>query len=85
MSDEKEQKEPTPKGQTTVPDENPQPQQTISIQEIMNNYPIDRDKCRDVIMIENSAILRKISESLEAISQSLIVTNTHLNGLKTKV
>ena len=56
--------------------------QTISIQDILNTYPIDRDKCRDVVMLEISANLRKIADSLEGISQGLIVANTHLSDMK---
>jgi hypothetical protein len=65
------------------PGEQPQ-QQTISVQDILNTYPIDRDKCRDVLMIEISGNLRRIANSLEGISQALIVANTHLSDLKNK-
>jgi len=72
-----------PKGQTqeTTKDENPEPQQQISIQDILNSYPIDRDKCRDVILLEMSVNLKRIADSLEAVSQGLIVANTHLSSL----
>jgi len=73
-----------PKGQTVAEDskdEKPQPQ-SISIQDILNTYPIDRDKCRDVLMVEASGNIRRIADSLEGISQGLIVANTHLSDLK---
>ncbi len=82
-----------PKGQTVeVPKEAqadaqpaaPQPQ-SISVQEILNTYPIDRDKCRDVVLLEISGNMKRIADSLDAISQGLIVANTHLseaNSLK---
>lgn len=53
--------------------------QSISIQDILNTYPIDREKCRDVVLLEGSGTLRRIADSLDAISQSLIVINTHLS------
>ena len=75
-----------PKGQTVeVPkeaqaDATPQPQpQSISVQEILNSYPIDRDKCRDVVLLEISGNMKRIADSLDAISQGLIVANTHVS------
>jgi len=78
-----EDKEQTVEG--TVPDENPKPKQiqNISVQEILNNYPIDREKCRDVIRMEMSQSLVRIANSLEGISQGLIVANTHLSAMNT--
>ena len=73
-----------PKGQTVAEDskdEKPQPQ-SISIQDILNTYPIDRDKCRDVVMLEISGNLRRIADSLEGLSQGMIVANTHLSDMK---
>ena len=65
------------------PGDTPQPQ-TISVQDILNTYPIDRDKCRDVVMLEISGNLRRIAAAMEGISQGLIVANTHLSDLKNK-
>ena len=74
-----------PKGQTVekdVKDETPQPQ-TVSIQDILNTYPIDREKCRDVLLVEMSKSLIRIADSIEAVSQSLVVINTHLSEVNT--
>lgn len=77
-----------PKGQTTVP-EKPEVNKpegapsSVSIQDILNNYPIDRDKCRDVLLVEISKSLIQIAGSLEGISQGLIVANTHLSAMST--
>jgi len=80
MSEEK-----LPKGQTVgVPDENPNPQpQSVSLQDILSTYPIDRDKCRDVLLVEISKNLTRIADSMEGISQGLIVANTHLSEANT--
>lgn len=87
MSNE-DQKEPLPKGQTEtgVTSDVNKPEgarQNISIQEILANYPIDRDKCRDVLFVEISKSLVQIAVSLEGISQGLIVANTHLSAMNT--
>ena len=58
--------------------------QSISIQDILNTYPIDREKCRDVVMLEISGNLRRIADSLEGLSQGMIVANTHLSDMKSK-
>ena len=80
MSDEQ-----LPKGQTLEGDQNqPQQPQSISIQDILNTYPIDRDKCRDVLLVEVSKNLVRIADSLEGISQGLIVANTHLSAMNKK-
>ena len=79
MSDEQ-----LPKGQTVaegVKDETPPQPQAVSIQDILNTYPIDREKCRDVLMVEMSKSLIRIADSLEGISQGLIVANTHLSKM----
>jgi hypothetical protein len=57
---------------------------TVSIQDILNGYPVDREKCRDVLMMEASRNIGRIADSLEAISQSLIVVNTHLSQMNKK-
>jgi len=76
-----------PKGQTTAPDQKkdtPVPPANVSIQEILANYPIDREKCRDVLLVEISKSLVQIAGSLEGISQGLIVANTHLSAMNSK-
>jgi hypothetical protein len=84
---------PLPKGQTQTtvkpeqPEVNKQPEgapKNISIQEILNTYPIDREKCRDVLLVEMSQSLVRIANSLEGISQGLIVANTHLSAMNSK-
>lgn len=89
MSD-KDHQGPLPKGQTqkvnktevNKPETNKP--SNISIQEILNNYPIDREKCRDVLLVEMSQSLVRIANSLEGISQGLIVANTHLSVMNSK-
>ena len=83
MSDEQ-----LPKGRTLEagptdgkePPAAPQPQ-AVSIQDILNTYPIDREKCRDVLIVEMSKSLMRIADSLEGITQGLIVVNTHLSKM----
>jgi hypothetical protein len=60
-----------------APNEKPTPQ-NISVQEILSSYPIDREKCRDVILVEMSANIQRIANSLEAITQGLVAANSHL-------
>ncbi len=88
MSNEQHQ-DPLPKGQTAEATavENDKPAaapQSISIQDILNTYPIDRDKCRDVLLVEMSRSLGRVADTLEAMSQGLIVANTHLSALVKK-
>lgn len=83
MSNEQHQG-PLPKGQTgeateVEKDKPAAAPQSISIQDILNTYPIDRDKCRDVLLVEISKNMGRLAESIEAISQSLVVVNTHLS------
>ena len=81
MTNEKDQTVKAPQTQT----DRPEAPQSVSIEQILSSYPIDRDKCRDVIMVEMSKSLIKIANSLEGITQGLIVANTHLaemNALK---
>lgn len=76
-----------PKGQTTVSDQGedtPKPPPNVSIQEILGTYPIDREKCRDVLLVEISKSLVRIANSVEGISQGLIVANTHLSAMNSK-
>ena len=53
----------------------------VSVEQILSAYPIDREKCRDVVLVEMSKTLARIAVSLEAISQGLIVANTHLTKM----
>jgi hypothetical protein len=62
-----------------APDKKPAPQ-NISIQEILGSYPIDRDKCRDVLLVEMSTSLRRIADSLEAIPQALLLISKELQS-----
>ena len=78
-----------PKGQTVETPKKDEKQadqpKLISVEEILGGYPLDRDKCRDVILLELSRNIGRIAQTLEAISQGLIVTNTRLeesNNLK---
>jgi hypothetical protein len=81
-----------PKGQTqtgvtpevVTPKEPEGAPKNISIQEILNTYPIDREKCRDVLLVEMSQSLVRIANSLEGISQGFIVANTHLSAMNSK-
>ena len=73
-----------PKGQTVEPQaegQEQQPVQSVSIQDILSTYPIDRDKCRDVLLVEMSRNMTRIADSLEAVSQGIIVLNTHLSKM----
>ena len=73
--------------ETRKPDQGedtPTPTKSISVQDILNNYPIDREKCRDVLMMEMSQNLVRIANSLEAITQGFIVVNTHLSQISKK-
>ena len=56
-----------PKGQTQeVPGENkPQPPQSISVEQVLNQYPIDRERGRDALLIEISKNLGNIAVSLD--------------------
>ena len=81
MSNEQHQGEPVKT--EDAKDETPQPQ-NISIQDILNTYPIDREKCRDVILVELSRSMLRIADSVEAMSQGLVVVNTHLSALVKK-
>ncbi len=81
MSTEKEQqKEQKQEYKKEVLDAAEKPEvKNISIQEVMSQYPIDREKARDVLLMEMSSSLIRISKSLEAMTQGLVATNTHLS------
>lgn len=84
-------KEKLPKGQTVNTDdlkeEDVQKPEIMSVEKVLGEYPIDREKCRDVILLQISNNLGRIANSLEAITQGLVAANTHLaqnNILKQK-
>lgn len=82
MSEEK-----LPKGQTieTQDPENVQEEaKKISVEEILGAYPLDREKCRDVILVEMSRSLLRIAASLEAIPQALLGINQKLEDIARK-
>ena len=74
-----------PKEETTVsePDQAAQAK-SVSIQEILSSYPIDREKCRDVVLVEMSTNIRRIADSLDAITQGLVAANSHLSQISKK-
>jgi hypothetical protein len=76
MSTEQEQKK---EDKEEVLDAAEKPEvKNISVEQVFSQYPIDRDKARDVLFMEISSSLLKISQSLEAINQGLVATNSHL-------
>ncbi len=79
-------KDPLPKGQTQegTPKQEEQKPQQISVEKILNQYPLDRDKCRDVVMLEISKSLIRIAASLEAIPQALLGINKKIEDLSRK-
>ena len=69
-----------PKGQTQETEAKEQPQgRNLSIEEVLNQYPVDREKARDVLLIEISKTLARISESLRAIPEALLLLGTKLD------
>lgn len=54
---------------------------SVSVQDILGQYPIDREKARDVLTVEISASLIKVASSLQAIQQSMVVLNSHLETM----
>ena len=50
----------------------------LSVEEVFNQYPVDRDKARDAVLMEMSKSLIRISASMDAIVQGLVAINTHL-------
>jgi len=61
--------------------EGPPEVQNISVQQILSTYPIDREKCRDVVLVEMSSNILRIANSLEAITQGLVAANSHLSKM----
>ena len=58
---------------------------TLSVEEVFNQYPVDRDKARDAVLMEMSKSLIRISASMDAIAQGLVAVSSHLaeaNSLK---
>ena len=77
-----------PKGQTkeakeTEAKEQPQAR-SLSIEEVLNQYPVDREKARDVLLIEISKTLIKISESLRAIPEAILLLSTKIEDDRKK-
>ena len=64
--------------------EGPPEVQNISVQQILSTYPIDREKCRDVVLVEMSSNILRIANSLEAITQGLVAANSHLSQISKK-
>lgn len=58
---------------------------TLSVQEVFNQYPVDREKARDTIMMEMSSSLLRIAASLEALPQALLTISQKLDDLKRRV
>jgi len=57
----------------------------LSVEEVFNQYPVDRDKARDAVLMEMSKSLIRISASMDAIAQGLVAVSSHLaeaNSLK---
>lgn len=77
-----------PKGQTKeaeVKEAKEQPQvRSLSIEEVLNQYPVDREKARDVLLIEISKTLVRISESLRAIPEAILLLSTKIEDERKK-
>ena len=56
----------------------------ISVEEIFSKYPVDRDRARDVILMEISSSLLRMAASLEAIPQTLLQINDKLEKMSRK-
>jgi len=68
-----------PKGQTKETEEKAEEKlKVLSVEEVFNQYPVDRDKARDAVLMEMSKSLIRISASMDAIVQGLVAINTHL-------
>jgi hypothetical protein len=50
-----------------------QPPRSISIEEVLGSYPVDREKVRDVLLIDISKSLIKIADSMPAITEALVL------------
>ena len=55
-----------------------------SVQEVFNQYPVDRDKARDVVLVEISSSLLRIAASMEALPQALLGITQKLENLNKK-
>ena len=74
-----------PKGQTQETEAKEQPQgRNLSIEEVLNQYPVDREKARDVLLIEISKTLVRISESLRAIPEAILLLSTKIEDERKK-
>lgn len=56
---------------------------SVHVRDIFATYPIDREKARDVVLMDISASLGSIAQSMQAVQQSLIVLNSHLEKANT--
>jgi hypothetical protein len=72
-----------PKEEVKTEEKEP-PVKNISINEVFSQYPIDRDKARDVLFMEISSSLLKIAQSLEALPQALLGISQKLENLNKK-
>lgn len=57
-------KEEAPKTEESAPAEQPQ-QQQVSVEQVLANYPIDRERIRDTILLNISRELTRIANALD--------------------
>ena len=74
MADEKENKDQEEK---QAP-----PQKTLSAEEVMSSYPVDREKARDAVLVELSKSLVRIASSMEAIPHALLQISDRIGKIK---
>jgi hypothetical protein len=55
---------------------------SLSVEEVFNQYPVDREKARDVLLMEISSSLLKIAASMETLPQALLGITQKLENLK---
>jgi hypothetical protein len=78
-----DQKEPLPKGQTEAVNKPEQPEtRNLSIEEVLGQYPVDRDRARDVVFLEISKNLFSIANSLKAIPEALLLLGKKIEDAK---
>ena len=83
MSEVKAEVKETKEVEDVAKEEGP-PVRTLSVEEVMNQYPIDREKARDTIMVEISKSLMRIASSLEVLPQALLGISQKLENLSKK-
>ena len=54
---------------------------SLSVEDILNQYPIDREKVRDIVTLEISKSLTRIAASLEVLPQALLGITQKLENL----